>query len=149
MTSFTNTVTIDRPARDVFAFLADLENVPRWNYAITETKKTSPGEIGVGTTFEQTRSIPAPSRETLSITRFEPGRRLAVEGTLARYRARLDYTVRESDAGTEVTNTVDLELTGAAKLLGSVATGRIRSAVGENLRTLKRLLESDSWEPPS
>lgn len=29
MPSFTNTVTIGRPARDVFAFLADLENVPR------------------------------------------------------------------------------------------------------------------------
>jgi uncharacterized protein YndB with AHSA1/START domain len=40
MPSFTNTMTIDRSARDVFAFLADLENVPRWNYAITETRKT-------------------------------------------------------------------------------------------------------------
>jgi hypothetical protein len=28
MASFTNVVEIDRPAHDVFAFLADLENVP-------------------------------------------------------------------------------------------------------------------------
>ncbi|HLM22686.1 MAG TPA: hypothetical protein VK390_14325 [Propionibacteriaceae bacterium] len=33
---------------DVFAFIADLENVPTWNYAIVETKKTSPGPVGVG-----------------------------------------------------------------------------------------------------
>lgn len=72
MPSFTNTVTIDRPARDVFAFLADLENVPRWNYAISETRKMTPGDIGVGTTYEQTRSIPTPSREQLTITEFEP-----------------------------------------------------------------------------
>jgi len=30
---FKNTVTIRRPAEDVFAFLADFENVPRWNHA--------------------------------------------------------------------------------------------------------------------
>ncbi|HEX9122390.1 MAG TPA: SRPBCC family protein, partial [Actinomycetota bacterium] len=41
MESFTNVVTINRPAHDVFAFLADFENVPKWNYAITETRKSS------------------------------------------------------------------------------------------------------------
>jgi carbon monoxide dehydrogenase subunit G len=144
MASFTNVVEINRPAHDVFAFLADLENVPRWNYAITETRKTSPGEVGVGTTYEQTRSIPTPGREHVTITSFEPDRHLTIEGTLARYPARLQYTVDEHDGATRLTNTVDLELTGAAKLLGSVAVARIRSAVAENLAVLKRLLESAS-----
>jgi hypothetical protein len=82
MASFTNVVEINRPAHEVFAFLADLENVPMWNYAITKMRKTSPGEVGVGTTYEQTRSIPTPSREHLTITSFEPDRHLTVEGTL-------------------------------------------------------------------
>jgi uncharacterized membrane protein len=43
MATFQNTVTIRREIEDVFAFLADFENVPTWNYAIVETKKTSPG----------------------------------------------------------------------------------------------------------
>jgi Polyketide cyclase / dehydrase and lipid transport len=43
MGTFENTVTIERPAEDVFAFLADFENVPTWNYAVEETTKTSPG----------------------------------------------------------------------------------------------------------
>jgi uncharacterized membrane protein len=41
MATFQNTVTIRRAIEDVFAFLADFENVPTWNYAIVETKKTS------------------------------------------------------------------------------------------------------------
>jgi uncharacterized protein YndB with AHSA1/START domain len=110
MASFTNVVEINRPAHEVFAFLADLENVPRWNYAITETRKTSPGEVGVGATYKQTRSIPTPSREHLTITGSEPDRHLTVEGTLARYPARLRYTVDEHDGATRLTNTVDLEL---------------------------------------
>ena len=41
-----NTVTIRRPAQDVFVFLANFENVPSWNHAIQSTTKTSPGRSG-------------------------------------------------------------------------------------------------------
>lgn len=34
MEAFENAVTIRRPPDDVFAFLADFDNVPRWNHAI-------------------------------------------------------------------------------------------------------------------
>ena len=39
MATFTNTVTIQKPAEEVFAFLADFENIPMWNHAIEETKQ--------------------------------------------------------------------------------------------------------------
>jgi hypothetical protein len=40
-------LTIARPAGEVFAFLADLRNIPRWNYAIARTVPTSPGPAGL------------------------------------------------------------------------------------------------------
>jgi uncharacterized membrane protein len=43
MATFQNTVTIARPANEVFAFLADFGNIPAWNYAIARTVQTSPG----------------------------------------------------------------------------------------------------------
>jgi hypothetical protein len=43
MASFENTVITRRSVEDVFAFVADFENVPKWNYAIVETKKGSFG----------------------------------------------------------------------------------------------------------
>ena len=48
MRTFQNTVTIARPVGEVFAFPADLRNIPRWNYAIARTVPTSPGPAGVG-----------------------------------------------------------------------------------------------------
>jgi uncharacterized membrane protein len=42
--NFGNTVTIQRPCTEVFAFLADLENLPRWNYAISRTSKPLTGQ---------------------------------------------------------------------------------------------------------
>ena len=47
MQTFQNTITITRPADEVFAFLADLRNIPRWNYAIARTVPTSPGPAGM------------------------------------------------------------------------------------------------------
>ncbi len=58
---FTNTITIDRPPAEVFAFLAQFENVPRWNYAISETRKISRGPVGVGSRYVQARTLPTRS----------------------------------------------------------------------------------------
>ncbi|HZD01979.1 MAG TPA: SRPBCC family protein [Actinomycetes bacterium] len=76
MASFDNTVIIRRPVTDVFAFLADFENLPKWNYAIAETRKVSAGPVGVGTTYRQTRSVPSRSEEGFEVTAFEPARQL-------------------------------------------------------------------------
>ena len=73
MDTFQNTVTIARPANDVFAFLADLRNIiMEWNYAIARTVQTSPGPAGVGASYRQTHTIPCRSEESLQITVFEP-----------------------------------------------------------------------------
>ena len=74
MPAFENTVTIQRPAEDVFAFLADFENIPKWNYAIEQTSKISAGPAGVGTRYRQTRTIPSRGVEDFEITAFRrPG----------------------------------------------------------------------------
>ena len=87
MQTFENTVTIQRPTDEVFAFLADFENIPRWNYAIEETKKASAGPVGVGTRYRQTRSVPSRSVEGFEVTVFEPARRLAMHGQIGPFQA--------------------------------------------------------------
>ncbi len=72
METFENTITIQRPAEQVFAYLANSENVPAWNYAIEKTSKSSPGPVGVGTTYRQLRSVPRRSEEGFQVTVFEP-----------------------------------------------------------------------------
>ena len=141
MVTFENTVMIARPIEDVFAFLSDLENVPKWNYAIVETRKVSEGPIGVGTTYQQVRSVPSRSEERLEITSYNPPRQLEVRGQLGPFRSRLVYTLDAIPEGTRVTNTVELDLRGPGRLLGRVAVPRVREAVAANLGKLKELLE--------
>jgi uncharacterized protein YndB with AHSA1/START domain len=139
--TFENTVMIARPIEDVFAFLSDLENVPQWNYAIVETRKVSEGPVGVGTTYQQVRSVPSRSQERLEVTAYTPPRHLEIRGQLGPFLSRLSYALDAFPEGTRLTNAVELELRGPGRLLGRVAVPRVRDAVAANLRKLKELLE--------
>lgn len=139
---FTNTVLIKRPRRDVFVFLADFENVPRWNHAITETRQMSPGPVAVGTRYRQFRTLPSTSEEEFEVTQFEPDQRLQLDGDLGPFQATLTYVLDAVDEGTSLTNIVHLRGRGLARLAAPVLAGRIRDAVKSNLDTLKALLET-------
>jgi uncharacterized protein YndB with AHSA1/START domain len=139
--TFENTVMIRRPIEDVFAFLADFENIPRWNYAIVETRKMSQGPVGVGTIYQQVRSVPSRSEERFEVIAYNPPRQLEIQGQLGPFPSRLSYALDAVPEGTRVTNAVELELRGPSRLLGRVAVPRVRDAVAANLHKLKELLE--------
>ena len=142
METFQNTVMI-RLAEEVFAFLADFDNVPRWNYAIEKTRKASPGPVGAGTTYRQTRSIPSRSEEGFVVTVFEPGKRLAVRGQIGPFRARISYLLEAAAGGMRLTNDVALDPSpGALRLAARLAIPRVKAAVAENLSKLKEILEA-------
>ena len=141
MATFENTVMIRRPIADVFAFLADFENIPKWNYAIVDTHKVSQGPDDVGTVYQQVRSVPSRSEERFEVTAYNPPRQLEIQGQLGPFPSRLSYALDAIAEGTRVTNTVELELRGPGRLLGRVAVPRVRHAVAANLQKLKELLE--------
>ena len=142
MATFQNTVTIARPAKEVFAFLADFGNIPAWNYAIARTVQTSPGQAGVGATYRQTRTIPRRSEEGFEVTDFAPPSRLAVKGQIGPFNASSSYLLEPTAGGTRLTNHVELEPSSALlRPLGPLAVPRVKAAVARNLATLKQLLE--------
>jgi hypothetical protein len=130
MHTFQNTVTIARPVGEVFAFLADLRNIPRWNYAITRTVPTSPGPAGAAATYRQTRTIPRRSEDSLQITVFQPPARLAVHGQLGPFRATASYLPEPVPNGTRLANDVELEPTPALlRPTGPLAAPTVKAAV--------------------
>jgi carbon monoxide dehydrogenase subunit G len=51
---FSATTTINRPIDEVFAFLADGTNDPKFSPRVQEIRKTTEGPVGVGTVFAST-----------------------------------------------------------------------------------------------
>ena len=141
---FANSVTIRRQPSEVFAFLVDPANIPKWNYAIDSARQVSPGPVGVGTRIQQTRSVPRPATEELLITELVLGRRMVLEGDIGPLSGTLDYQVEEVPEGTKLTNTADLSGRGPLRLLAPLAASRVRDAVATNLDKLRNLLESSA-----
>lgn len=138
---FANTITIDRPPAAVFAYLADLENLPRWNCAISETRKITAGPVRVGSRYRQSRTIPVHSEESLEVVEFEPDRRFVIRGTLSSLPGQIGYTLSPNGNATTLTNTVELQPPHTLSLVAPPAAHRIESAVAANLDVLKRTLE--------
>lgn len=126
---------------EVFGYLADFSNIPKWNYAIDKSRQ-SPGPTRVGTTVHQTRSVPSRSEETLRVTEFVADRTITLDGTLGPFEGVMRYELEPTAEGTHLTNSADLRAGGLLGLAAPLAAGRVSNAVAENLDVLKRLLES-------
>jgi uncharacterized membrane protein len=135
---FENTIRIDRPVDEVFAFLSDFENIPKWNYYVLEVKQLSEGLIGIGTTYHQVRKT---DEQYVRITAFEPNQTVAMK-TLPQSSPALQmrFTLYEEGNTTRIRDEWKLD-TGRPAIFEKLARGRVKSAVAENLAKLKELLE--------
>lgn len=141
MIDFTNTITIDRPVTEVYDYLADLRNVPEWNWAIETTEQLTPGAIGAGTAYRQTRHTPSRSVEYLRITALEPDGLIAISGDLGPFSSTVEYTLHRNGSSTRIDNRIQLEASGPARIAAPLISGAIARSVAENLTTLKQNLE--------
>jgi hypothetical protein len=72
-------LVIERPVEEVFDFVADQRNEPRYNRRMLRAEKTSPGPIGLGTEFRaEFASVGLPVALT-ELTAYERPRRLSSE----------------------------------------------------------------------
>lgn len=138
MLEFENTIRVNRPVTEVFAFLSDLENIPKWNYYVLEVRKTSNGPIKIGTTYHQVRKT---DQQDLRIITLEQNHTVAIK-TLPQSSPSLEMRFNLYDEGstTRIRDQWKLE-TGQPALLERLAAGKVKSAVAENLSKLKQLLE--------
>lgn len=71
---------IARPVEDVWRFMLDISNMPKWEDSRAKWSQTSEGPIDVGTTFRSSISIlRRQSKYDLRITEFEPNRKFTIE----------------------------------------------------------------------
>src|SRR5579862_3735184 len=90
---FSGSAVIDRPIIDVFAFLAEGTNDPKFSPRVQEIRKTTDGPVGVGTVFESTvKDAGMTSKRAFELTEF-------VEPTRIRWAERSKNSVTVPDGG--------------------------------------------------
>src|SRR5215218_6182459 len=101
-----HTVTIRRPVREVFAFVTNIGNFPRWmGEIIKKSAALGTGPVGVGTTFAQTAQFLGRRVETqFVVTAYEPDARFCVQATSGPIPFEGCYEFEAVPEGTRFTN---------------------------------------------
>jgi uncharacterized protein YndB with AHSA1/START domain len=139
--TITSTIIVARSRDDVWSFLADLQNAPRWDRSIARATLISNGTIGTGALVETTS--PGGKRQSFRITAFERPRLLAfrlLRSPLFKS-ADLRFSLEAADAGTRITHEIHLRVRPLLVVVLPVLRLIGRRALSTDLNFLRRSLE--------
>src|SRR5258708_6851966 len=137
-----HSVTIDRPSRDVFDYLADGTHNRDWRDGVIEIERVSASE-GEGATYRQVLAGPGGRRidGDYQVTVFERPSRLEFLGTPGPAPPTGAFELSQTPGpGTRVRFALDLQPAGFMKLMTPMIARQMRSEVAQ-LDALKAILE--------
>lgn len=137
---------IDAPPERVFSKATALGEAPRFIRAIKSLEVLTPGPVGKGTRFRETRTMfGRDATEEMEVTEFEPPRRFVLGARNHGCRYRSEMLFRPAGSGTEVEMSFTGEpLTFAAKVMSVVLRPMMKSMAkicAKDLEDLKAAVE--------
>jgi uncharacterized membrane protein len=137
--------TINRPVEDVFAVLSNPENSPKWSSSWVESKITSVGPIGVGTTSRSATKLFGRRIESeFEVTEFEPNRKFAARSKSGPFPSQLWVTFERIEGGTRLNLTIEAEPGCFFKLAEPLMVRMAKRQFQSDLDTLKDLMEANA-----
>lgn len=135
-------VLIDRPVKDVFAFVANPNNMSKWNSAVVSLEQVTLGVVGVGTKFKTVGEMMGRRIEgDMQVTAYEPDTKCGFQVQAGPMQVNLTMTFKTVGTGTKVSLNAQGNPGGLFKLAEGVMTGQVKSMMEGNLARLKSALE--------
>ena len=135
---------INRPITEVFAFVANFENHPKWEKNFQKVKLLTSTPAGVGKTYQCELKLPGQSATSkFVITEYEANKKIAFEGEAAGpAKPKGSFLFESVGGGTKLTLLPRPEFRGFFRLLEPMMAGYVRKQNEGHLSNLKRLLET-------
>jgi carbon monoxide dehydrogenase subunit G len=136
-------VRISCPPDEVFAFVADARNRPRWDDSVESEELTSPEPIGVGTTVRtKLRSMGRDYEYTWEVVEHRAPDRMTIASTSGPFPTTLAYKLDDQAGDTLVEFAVTGEPTGLLRLLEPLIARNTQKSLRRGFPRLKQLLET-------
>ncbi len=143
MAKIEESIEIKRPVESVFAYTTDAKNWPKWQSFIPEAEQTSPGTMGVGTTFKGVSRMMGRSMKWTAIaTEYESNKKWGKNITCGDVAIEEHVTYKPVEGGTAFTILYDMKVGGLLKLLSPVMAGSMHKETKKSLGNLKSILEA-------
>jgi uncharacterized protein YndB with AHSA1/START domain len=139
---FKTAVSIERPIEEVFDYVSDPRNFPRWNSAVQSVNPTS-GKGEPGSTYLMERELPGGRAENgLEVVDSERPTAFTIRTTSGPTPFVYRYRFNFDGGATQLELTAEVELSGIAGALGPLASRGVKRGVDSNFADLKRILEA-------
>jgi carbon monoxide dehydrogenase subunit G len=134
---------IDRPQKDVFAFVTNPNNMSKWNSAVVSLEQITPGAVGAGTKFKSVGELLGRRIEGgMQITVYEPDTQCGFHINAGPLQVNITLSFKTIGTGTKVSLNAQGNPGGLFKLAEPVLASRVKSMMEENLARLKSVLEN-------
>jgi uncharacterized protein YndB with AHSA1/START domain len=134
---------ISRPIKEVFAFVADPENLPKWASRTYDVTKTSAAAIGVGTTFLGVgRFLEQRIESAQEVIEYEPNRKYVIKSRSGPLTFVFHYFFEPVEGGAKIIFIGEVEPGHFLKVAEPIFVSAVRRLCETDLRHLKELLEA-------
>ena len=135
---------IDRPAAEVFKFVADQTNAPKWQHGLHEVRRLTPDPVGVGTEHVFVRRFAGMNIESQNrYTAYEPGRFVSFEIPSGKITGEASYRVEPTGPkSSRLISEVHFRVSGVAGLAAPLLARVFARDSTRDEASLKELLEN-------
>lgn len=137
------TIVIERAIGDVFAFVSDPSNDPKWCPTVRDPKQLGSGEPAVGMEYEFMHK-PAPVKWApikVEITELVPPTAFGARSTDSQGFYDYRYELEPVGTGTRITHRTESNFTGPLRFIAPLLKGHLQKVMNGQLATLKAVLE--------
>lgn len=140
-------VAIERPPEEVFAYVTDPQNIPEWVEAIREVHRETEGPPKEGERFTvalDTGLLGRRWEQSFEVTAYEPPRRYSDRRKIGGpFQDEHTYNFEEeTGGGTHLSLTMEAHPSGFFRIFGPLLEKAIQRQVRKELGTLKDMLEA-------
>ena len=148
---FRGSAVIERPIEEVFAFLADGENDPKFSPRVLEIAKTTDGPAGAGTVYRSTvKDAGVKTQREFELTEFDPPNRIrwTERSKNLIMVPRGGYDLEPANGGTKLTLFNEFEGHGLGKAFMPLALRSARKGADDFAAAIKRAVEAEAPATP-
>jgi carbon monoxide dehydrogenase subunit G len=134
---------VDRPLPEIFEFLSNPLNLPKWQKMVASIEQISPGAPAVGTKYKVAAEVMGRKIDgQMRITAFEPPHKVGFVNQAGPMRVEITVTLKPVGSGAKIALHAEGNPAGVFALAEGMLAGKIKSEMEANLARLKAVLES-------
>lgn len=135
--------SIDRPPAEVFAFIADVDNLTRWQSGTVEAALLSEPPLRLGSRFRQVvKAGPWKLQSSGVVTEYSPSEVFAVEAMSGPLDYACSIRLKAAGGGTRVTMRAVAHANGFWRFLEPLFAGDLKKEARSELKTLRNVLQT-------